>query len=82
MIILAVGMPRAASGWHYNLIHGLMLTAGAADAREICRRYHHAAARTRQDSSGAADAREICRRYHLQSILSEVNCKLVLSSLW
>lgn len=40
MIILAVGMPRAGSGWHYNLIHDLMITAGATDAREIRRRYH------------------------------------------
>ena len=23
MIILSVGMPRAGSGWHYNLIHEL-----------------------------------------------------------
>ncbi len=39
MLILAVGMPRAGSGWHYNLTHDLMLTAGARDAREIRRRY-------------------------------------------
>jgi hypothetical protein len=35
MIILSVGMPRAGSGWHYNLIHDLMKTTGCADAREI-----------------------------------------------
>ncbi|MDK1029824.1 MAG: hypothetical protein QGD96_10935, partial [Anaerolineae bacterium] len=35
MIILSVGMPRAGSGWHYNLIHGLMKTTGSYDAREI-----------------------------------------------
>lgn len=40
MIILAVGMPRAGSGWHYNMVHDLMKTAGAADAREIRERYH------------------------------------------
>ena len=39
MIVLAVGMPRAGSGWHYNLTHDLMNTAGATDAREIRRRY-------------------------------------------
>jgi len=39
MIILAIGMPRAGSGWHYNLTHDLMLTAGATDAREIRRRF-------------------------------------------
>lgn len=35
MIILAVGMPRAGSGWHYNLVHDLMETTGCDDAREI-----------------------------------------------
>ena len=35
MIILAAGMPRAGSGWHYNLIHDLMATTGCDDAREI-----------------------------------------------
>lgn len=35
MIVLSVGMPRAGSGWHYNLIHDLMKTAGYVDASEI-----------------------------------------------
>jgi len=35
MIILAVGMPRAGSGWHYNLVHDLMATTGCEDARDI-----------------------------------------------
>lgn len=35
MIILAVGMPRAGSGWHYNIIHDLMATTGCDDARKI-----------------------------------------------
>jgi hypothetical protein len=39
MIVLSVGMPRAGSGWHYNLIHDLMKTAGAADARDIREKY-------------------------------------------
>lgn len=39
MIILSVGMPRAGSGWHYNLIHDLMKTTGCADAREIREQY-------------------------------------------
>jgi hypothetical protein len=39
MIVLAVGMPRAGSGWHYNLVHDLMKTTGCADAREIRERY-------------------------------------------
>jgi len=39
MIILSVGMPRAGSGWHYNLTHDLMKTAGAVDARDIREKY-------------------------------------------
>ncbi|MBT3189425.1 MAG: hypothetical protein HN736_11900 [Anaerolineae bacterium] len=35
MIVLSVGMPRAGSGWHYNIIHDLMDAAGYDDAREI-----------------------------------------------
>jgi hypothetical protein len=40
MIILSVGMPRAGSGWHYNLVHDLMKTAGAVDARQVRERFH------------------------------------------
>ncbi len=40
MIVLSVGMPRAGSGWHYNLIHDLMQAAGCADARDIRARFH------------------------------------------
>lgn len=40
MLILSVGMPRAGSGWYYNLTHDLALAAGAQDARQIRRRYH------------------------------------------
>ena len=32
-------MPRAGSGWHYNLIHDLMATTGCADARDIREKY-------------------------------------------
>lgn len=39
MIVLSVGMPRAGSGWHYNLIHDLMKTRGAVDARVIREKY-------------------------------------------
>ena len=39
MIVLSVGMPRAGSGWHYNLIHDLMKTRGAIDARVIREKY-------------------------------------------
>jgi len=39
MIVLSVGMPRAGSGWHYNLIHDLMETAGFIDARIVREKY-------------------------------------------
>jgi Sulfotransferase domain len=39
MIVLSVGMPRAGSGWHYNLVHDLMKTTGCADARDIREQY-------------------------------------------
>ncbi len=39
MIVLSVGMPRAGSGWHYNLINDLMLTTGCQNATEIRRKY-------------------------------------------
>jgi hypothetical protein len=38
-LILSVGMPRAGSGWHYNLTHDLVVAAGGRDARQIRRRY-------------------------------------------
>ena len=40
MIVLSVGMPRAGSGWHYNLIHDLMRTTNCAEAAEIRTRFH------------------------------------------
>ena len=39
MIVLSVGMPRAGSGWHYNIIHDLMDAAGYDEAREIREKY-------------------------------------------
>jgi hypothetical protein len=39
MIVLSVGMPRAGSGWHYNLIQDLMKTTDCADARDIREKY-------------------------------------------
>lgn len=39
MIVLAVGMPRAGSGWHYNLVHDIVVAAGGQDARVIRRRF-------------------------------------------
>jgi hypothetical protein len=40
MIILSVGMPRAGSGWFYNLTNDLMLASGAQNARQIRKKYH------------------------------------------
>lgn len=39
MIVLSVGMPRAGSGWHYNIIHDLMEAAGYDEARQIREKY-------------------------------------------
>jgi len=38
-IILAIGMPRAGSGWHYNLVHDLIVAAGGQDAHQIRQQY-------------------------------------------
>ena len=35
MIILSAGMPRAGSGWYYNLMHDLITTGGGQNARQI-----------------------------------------------
>ena len=40
MIILSIGMPRAGSGWYYNLTNDLALAGGYQDARQIRQRYH------------------------------------------
>ena len=40
MILLSVGMPRAGSGWYYNLTHDLVTATGGQDARQIRTRYH------------------------------------------
>ena len=40
MIVLSVGMPRAGSGWYYNLTNELMLASGYQNARQIRQRYH------------------------------------------
>jgi len=36
-LILSIGMPRAGSGWHYNLVHDLIVSSGGRDAHEIRR---------------------------------------------
>lgn len=40
MIILSAGMPRAGSGWYYNLTNDLVVAAGHEDGRKIRKRYH------------------------------------------
>ncbi len=40
MIILSVGMPRAGSGWYYNITHDLITATGGQDSRSIRKRYH------------------------------------------
>jgi hypothetical protein len=40
MLILSVGMPRAGSGWYYNLTHDLVTATGGQDAHLIRQRYH------------------------------------------
>jgi hypothetical protein len=39
MLIFSIGMPRAGSGWYYNLMHDLVTAAGGQDARQVRRRY-------------------------------------------
>ena len=39
-LYLSAGMPRAGSGWYYNLTHDLLVAAGSQDARDIRNRYH------------------------------------------
>lgn len=40
MIILAAGMPRAGSGWHYNLTRDLMQLEGYQDTCQLRQTYH------------------------------------------
>jgi len=39
-LVLSAGMPRAGSGWHYNLIHDLVVASGGQNARSIRKQYH------------------------------------------
>ncbi len=39
-LFLSLGMPRAGSGWHYNLIHDMVVAGGGQDARQIRQRFH------------------------------------------
>lgn len=39
-LILSAGMPRAGSGWYFNLVHDLVVASGGQDSRTIRKRYH------------------------------------------
>lgn len=39
-LIISAGMPRAGSGWHYNLIHDLVVASGGQEAHSIRKKYH------------------------------------------
>jgi hypothetical protein len=60
VIILSAGMPRAGSGWHYNLVHDLVVVNGGQDARYIRRKYHLEAILTEVNCNiGALSARRL-----------------------
>jgi len=60
MIVLSVGMPRAGSGWHYNLIHDLMRTTNCAEAADIRTRFHLESVLTEVNCNiGALSARRL-----------------------
>jgi hypothetical protein len=40
VLVLSAGMPRAGSGWHYNLVHDLVVAGGGKDARQVRRAFH------------------------------------------
>lgn len=39
-LIISAGMPRAGSGWYYNLVHDLVLSCGGQNARQVRKSYH------------------------------------------
>ncbi len=39
MLYVSAGMPRAGSGWFYNLMHDMVVAAGGSDARVVRRRF-------------------------------------------
>lgn len=38
-LIISAGMPRAGSGWYYNLVHDLLVASGGQNARSIREKY-------------------------------------------
>jgi hypothetical protein len=39
-LIVSAGMPRAGSGWYYNLLHDLVVSSGGQNARQVRTNYH------------------------------------------
>lgn len=39
-LTISAGMPRAGSGWYYNLVHDLVVASGRQNAREIREKYY------------------------------------------
>ena len=39
-LIISAGMPRAGSGWYYNLVHDLVVAGGGQNARSIRDQFH------------------------------------------
>jgi hypothetical protein len=39
-LTISAGMPRAGSGWYYNLVHDLIIASGGQNAREIRQKYY------------------------------------------
>ena len=39
-LIISAGMPRAGSGWYYNLVHDLVVASGGQNARLIREQFH------------------------------------------
>ena len=39
-LTISAGMPRAGSGWYYNLVHDLVVSSGGQNAREIREKFY------------------------------------------
>lgn len=62
MIVLSVGMPRAGSGWYYNLMHDLIVADGGKDSRQVRKEYNLAGVLTEVNCNiGALTLRRVSR---------------------
>ena len=39
-LIISAGMPRAGSGWYFNLLHDLVVSSGGQNSREVRPKFH------------------------------------------